>query len=266
MNKKHLNILFLLLISFSLHFAVQAQIPKKPVPPRLVNDFASLLSNEQESRLERKLIEYNDSTSTQIVVITLTSLNGYDIDDLAQRIGAEWGVGQSATDNGIIILIKPKVDSERGQAAISTGYGMEELIPDLISRRIVDNEMIPYFKQGDYYGGINTGVDIIFDLASGRYKAEDYGKNGGSPLSFIFPLLLIILFIVLSGRNKGGGKTNIGSSNLPLWILLSMLGGGGGGGSGRSGGGSWGGSSGGGGGFGGFGGGGFGGGGASGSW
>ena len=263
MNKKHLNILFLFLISFSLHVAVQAQIPKKPVPPRLVNDFASLLTSEQESQLERKLVDYNDSTSTQIVVITVLSLNGYDIDDLAQRIGAEWGVGQSAKDNGVIILIKPKTGNEKGQAAISTGYGMEELIPDLLARRIVDNEMIPSFKQGDYYGGINTGVDIVFDLVSGRFKAEDYGKGGDSPLSFIFPLLIIILVIVLMGRNNGGGKTNIGSSNLPLWILLSMLGGGGGGGRGGSSGGGFGGS---GGGFGGFGGGGFGGGGASGSW
>ena len=260
MIKKRLNILFLFLISLSLYFPAQAQIPQKPVPQRLVNDFASLLSSGQASQLERKLVQYNDTTSTQIVVITLLTLNGYDIDDLAQRIGAEWGVGQSATDNGIIVLIKPKVGNEKGQAAISTGYGMEELIPDLLARRIVDNEMIPYFKQGDYYGGINTGVDIIFDLASGRFKAEDYGKGEDSPLSFIFPLLIIIVVIVLMGRNKGGGRTNIGSSNLPLWILLSMLGNGGGG----SGGGSWGGSSGGG--FGGFGGGGFGGGGASGSW
>lgn len=268
MIKRHLNLLFLFLMAFSLHFSVQAQIPKRPVRQRLVNDFASLLSSEQQSRLERKLVDYNDSTSTQIVIITLTSLNGYDIDDLAQRIGAEWGVGQSATDNGIIILIKPKVDNEKGQAAISTGYGMEELIPDILARRIVANEMIPLFKVGDYYGGIDKGVDTIIGFASGRYKAEDYGEGGDSPLSFIIPLLIIILIIALMGRNKGGGKTNIGSSNLPLWILLSMLGGGGGG---RSGGSSWGGGSSGGfgssgGGFGGFGGGGFGGGGASGSW
>ena len=265
---KQLNLLFLFLITLLLHFTAQAQIPKKPVPPRLVNDFASLLSSEEANRLERKLVEYNDTTSTQIVVITLPTLNGYDVDDLAQRIGAEWGVGQSNTDNGIIVLIKPKVGNERGQAAISTGYGMEELIPDILARRIVDNEMIPYFVQGNYYEGINAGVDIIFDLASGRFKAEDYGKGGDSPLSFIIPLLIIILVIVLMGRNKGGGKTNIGSSNLPFWILLGMLGGGGGGRGGSSGGfgGGGGGFGGSGGGFGGFGGGGFGGGGASGSW
>lgn len=265
-RRTHSGILLLFFVSLVLNHSALAQIPPKPNPPKLVNDLASLLTPEQIGSLESKLVRYNDTTSTQIVVITMTDLNGYDIDDLAQRIGAAWGVGQSATDNGIIILIKPKLGNERGQAAISTGYGMEELIPDALARRIVDNEMIPYFKENNYYGGINAGVDIIFDLMSGRYKAEQYKSKEDSPLSFIIPLVIIILVIVLMGKNKGGGHSNIGSSNLPLWILLSMLGGGGG----RSGS-NWGGSSGGGfggsgGGFGGFGGGGFGGGGASGSW
>jgi uncharacterized protein len=262
----HFGIFSLFLLLLTLSFAALAQIPPKPNPPKLVNDMANLLTPEQVSRLESKLVQYNDTTSTQIVVITLSDLNGYDIDDLAQRIGAAWGVGQSATDNGIIILVKPKLGNERGQAAIATGYGMEEIIPDAVARRIVDNEMIPYFKENNYNDGINTGVDIIFDLMTGRYSAEQYVSKENSPLSFIIPLVIIILVIVLMGRNKGGGQSNIGSSNLPLWILLSMLGGGGGGRSGSNWGGSSGGFGGGGGGFGGFGGGGFGGGGASGSW
>ncbi len=266
-RRTHSGILLLFLLSLALNITALAQIPPKPSPPKLVNDLANLLTPDQVNSLESKLVLYNDTTSTQIVVITLSDLNGYDIDDLAQRIGAAWGVGQSATDNGIIILIKPKIGNERGQAAISTGYGMEELIPDALARRIVNNEMIPFFKENNYYGGINAGVDIIFDLMSGRYKAEQYESKKDSPLSFIIPLVIIILVIVLMGKNKGGGRSNIGSSNLPLWILLSMLGGGGGGRSGSSwGGSSGGGFSGGGGGFGGFGGGGFGGGGASGSW
>lgn len=260
--------LFLLaLITFT--FSVSAGIPEKPVPPRLVNDFAGLLSAEEAARLERKLVEYNDSTSTQITVVTLNSLDGYDIDDLAQRIGQAWGAGQKSFDNGIVILIKPKVGNERGQAAIATGYGMEEIIPDAIARRIVDNEMIPCFRENDYFGGINAATDIITDLASGRFKAEDYESKDGA-LAAIIPIVIIILVIILMGRNSGNKRRNIGSSNLPFWILLSMLNN-----SGRSSGGSWGGfgggggggfGGGGGGGFGGFGGGGFGGGGASGSW
>ena len=238
-----------------------AQIPEKPNPPRLVNDLANILSSDEAARLESKLVAYNDSTSTQIVVVTLSSLNGYDIDDLAQRIGKGWGVGSKEFNNGVVILVKPKSGNERGQAAISTGYGMEEIIPDAIARRIVDNEMIPYFRENNYYGGINTGVDIVFDLATGRFKAADFDKKG-SPLVALVPIIIIVLLALLFGRNSGNRHQNFGSSNLPFWILLSMLNSGGG----RSSGGGWGGSSGGGGGFGGFGGGSFGGGGASGSW
>jgi len=264
--KKSGSVVMILVLSF-LWLTGTAQIPAKPVPPRLVNDFASLLSADQVNQLERKLVEYNDTTSTQIVVITVTSLDGYDIDDMAQRIGKAWGVGQSTTDNGIVILIKPRIGNESGQAAISTGYGMEELIPDAVARRIVDNEMIPYFKENNYYGGINAAADIIFDLASGRFKAADYVDNTkNSPLGILIPIIIIILVVVFMGKNKGSGQHNIGSSNLPLWILLSMLGSGGRGSSGGWGGSSGGFGGGGGGGFGGFGGGGFGGGGASGSW
>ena len=257
---------FLLLALIVFTFSVSAGIPEKPVPPRLVNDLAGILTTEEVARLEQKLVEYNDSTSTQITVVTLKSLDGYDIDDLAQRIGQSWGAGQQQFDNGVVILIKPKIGNERGQAAIATGYGMEEIIPDAIARRIVDNEMIPFFKNNDYFGGINAGTDIIIDLASGRFKAEDYESKDGA-LSAIIPIVIIVLIIILLGRNSGNKRHNIGSSNLPFWILLSMLNN-----SGRSSGGSWGGGGGGGfgggggGGFGGFGGGGFGGGGASGSW
>jgi len=260
---------FLLLALIFFTFSVSAGIPEKPVPPRLVNDLAGLLSAEEAARLEQKLVEYNDSTSTQITVVTLKSLEGYDIDDLAQRIGQSWGAGQQQFDNGVVILIKPKIGNERGQAAIATGYGMEEIIPDAIARRIVDNEMIPYFRENDYFGGINAATDIIIDLASGRFKAEDY-ESKDSALAVIIPIVIIALVIIFMGRNSGNKRHNIGSSNLPFWILLSMLNN-----SGRSSGGSWGGfgggggggfGGGGGGGFGGFGGGGFGGGGASGSW
>ncbi len=241
---------------------VQAGVPEKPVPPRLVNDFAGILSAEEAGQLEQKLIDYNDSTSTQITVVTLESLDGYDIDDLAQRIGQLWGAGQQSFDNGVIILIKPKTPNSKGEAAIATGYGMEEIIPDILARRIVQNEMIPYFRNNDYYGGINAATDIIIDLASGRFTAADYDKKGSAGAAII-PIIIVILLIIFMNRNSGKRHHNIGSSNLPFWILLSMMGNGGRGGSSWSGGGSFGGGRGG---FGGFGGGGFGGGGASGSW
>ena len=99
---------------------VSAGVPPKPAPPRLVNDFAGLLTSEQFDDLEQKLVAFNDSTSTQIAVVILKSLDGYDIDDLAQRIGQEWKVGQKGYDNGAVFLIKPKTGNEKGEAAIST--------------------------------------------------------------------------------------------------------------------------------------------------
>ncbi|MBV2247196.1 MAG: TPM domain-containing protein [Lentimicrobium sp.] len=258
--------LLLIISLLAFVFCASAGVPEKPNPPRLVNDFAGILSSDEVARLERKLVDYNDTTSTQITVITLNSLDGYDINDLAQRIGASWGAGQKAYDNGVIMLIKPKTSRENGQAAIATGYGMEEIIPDAIARRIVDNEMIPLFRENNYYGGINAGINVVMDLASGRFKAEDYEKKG-SILDFIIPILIILLIIFFMSRGRGKRHHNIGSSDLPFWLLMSMMGSGGGS---RSSSGGWGGSSGGfgggGGGFGGFGGGGFGGGGASGSW
>ncbi|MBK6346466.1 MAG: TPM domain-containing protein [Bacteroidales bacterium] len=258
------SLLILGVLIFSVPFCLLAGVPPKPSPPRLVNDFAAMLTQEEASLLEQKLVAFNDSTSTQITVVTITSLDGYDIDDLAQRIGQEWKVGQKEFDNGIVILIKPKNGNEKGLAAISTGYGMEDIIPDAIARRIVDNEMIPFFKQNQNYSGIDAGVNIIMDLASGKYKADKYAKKKSRPLGLIVPVIIIIIIAMLFGRNGNNRHHNIGrNSGLPFWLLLSMMGN-----SGRGSGGDWGGFSGGGGGggFGGFGGGGFGGGGASGSW
>jgi uncharacterized protein len=258
------SLLILGILIFAAPFFLNAGVPPKPNPPRLVNDFAGMLSQDEVTMLEQKLVAFNDTTSTQITVVTLATLDGFDIDDLAQRIGQEWKVGQKEFDNGIVILIKPKSGNEKGLAAISTGYGMEEIIPDAIARRIVDNEMIPFFKQNQNYAGIDAGVNVIMDLASGKYKAAGYGKKKGGPLGLIVPFIIIIIIALLFGRNSNNRHHNIGrNSGLPFWLLLSMMGN-----SGRGSGGDWGGFSGGGGGggFGGFGGGGFGGGGASGSW
>lgn len=266
-TKYRLPITLLLLVIF-VTLQGFSQVPPKPDPPRLVNDFANILSTSEVNQLEQRLVAYNDSTSTQITVVIMPDLQGYDIDDMAQRIGQTWGVGQSTTDNGLVILIKPKLGNESGKAAISTGYGMEEVITDAVSRRIVDNEMIPFFRDNRYYEGIVAGTTIITDLLLGKYKGSDYEKRtDGKGGNFVFVILFIIFILVaFAGRKKGDNNHTIGKSgNLPLWILLSMLGSGRGGGGGSFGGGG-GGFGGGGGGFGGFGGGGFGGGGASGSW
>ena len=251
---------------------IKAQdIPEPMTPPRLVNDYAGILNQNQARHLEQKLVAFDDSSSSQIVVVVVKSLNGLSKEEFADRIGEKWGVGQKGKNNGVVVLVKPKYGNDRGQARISVGYGLEGAIPDALARRIVDNEMIPYFKAGDYFSGIDQATNTLISLATGEYTAEQYGKkNDGSIFGILVPIIIIILILIITRRNRGHHYTS-GSKGTSLWTALwlaSMMGGRGGSGSWgdfRSGGGNFGGG-GGGGGFGGFGGGSFGGGGAGGSW
>lgn len=259
-------IVFLMLVSL---FVSAQDIPDKPEPPRLVNDFTKTLTQSQLFELETKLRNYNDSTSNQLVVIMVSDIGSYDVADYTYKIGEKWGVGQAGKNNGAVILIKPKIGNSRGHAYIATGYGLEGAIPDALAKRIVQNDMIPAFQQNDYYLGISNAVNTMMALASGEYSAEDYDKLHGNQAkgAWFVPIIIIILVIVM----MKGSRTNshMGSkSNLPFWAALLLASQ-----AGRSHSGSWGnfsggsgGFGGGGGGFGGFGGGSFGGGGAGGSW
>lgn len=254
--------IFLILVTFS---TVQAQeIPPQPQPPHLVNDLAGIMTPEQVQLLESRLVAFNDSTSTQIAVVTVKSLNGYTASEMAERIGNSWAVGQKKYNNGMVILIKPKIDGEKGEAFIATGYGLEGKLPDIICKRIVDEVMIPEFKNGNYVAGINAGALTVMKVATGEYKDGSFGaKRGRGEKSPIVPfvILIIMAFIVMRGFRGRGNHHSIGH-NIPIWPFLFMggLGGFGGGSNNNSGGGFGGGNSGG------FGGGGFGGGGAGGSW
>jgi uncharacterized protein len=260
--KKNLLLPVLLILTFSV---LAQDIPERPEPPRLVNDYAGILSSDELARLEQKLVNFNDSTSTQIVVVIVKSLNGYDKNDFAQRLGQKWGVGQKGRNNGIVILVKPKYPNEKGEADIQTGYGLEGVLPDITCKQIVDNEMIPRFAQGDYYGGISTGVSIVMSITKGEFTAGQYSKKARQkqkPYGILVPIIILALLVFWIRSNRGGTHTMGKSAG--FWtsmFLLSQMG--------RGGSGSWGGFSGGGGsggGFGGFGGGSFGGGGAGGSW
>lgn len=245
-------------------------IAPRPEPARLVNDLAGMFSAEQQQELEQDLTSFARSTSTQIVVVTVPSLDDYEISDYAFRLGENWGVGQKEKDNGVVVLFKPKTAESRGQVFIASGYGLEGILPDATTNRIIDQEMIPHFKQGDTYGGIVAGCSVIKSLAAKEFTPQEYAsKTESNPLIALFFLAAFLLpfFLVFrtSKRNFYGAGRG-GSSSLPFWLLLGAMS------SGRRSG-SWGGFSGGGGssgfgggGFGGFGGGSFGGGGAGGSW
>ena len=255
-NRPYQLLLVLLFVLLSFGTALKAQLPSPPNPPRLVNDYTGTLTSSQISTLEHKLVAYNDSTSTQILVLLVDDLQGYSIEQYATEIGHSWGVGQKGKNNGVVILIKPKKGNERGQANISPGYGMEEYVTDATAKVIIEKEMIPAFRDDDYYTGIDDAVNVIIDLCSGKFTQDEYADSD-NPIPFWFILLVIIaLFFIF--RSKNGNQNYSGGGQRTIWIPMGGGFGGGGFGGGGFGGGS--------GGFGGFGGGGFGGGGASGSW
>lgn len=248
-------------------FSVNA-IPPRPVPERLVNDFADVLTSSQVMALESRLVAFDDSTSNQIAVITISDLEGYDSNLYAAELGTKWGVG-GAKNNGIVLLVKPKTARESGDVAIQVGYGLEGAIPDAYCKRIIESFIIPEFRNGDYYAGICAGIEELAALASGEISEPRDRGSDDDVLEWIFAILIIIGVILLliglaankTGGNDGGsGMGGNGGGHGPRVIIMpgpshhGNSGGFGGGFGGSSGG------------FGGFGGGSFGGGGASGKW
>lgn len=255
----------LALIGFSQsNFDAKALLSGPPAPQQLVTDYTSTLTADQKQALESKLVELDNSTSTQVAVVIVPSLSGYDVADYGVQLLRAWGIGAKKTNNGVLLLIC--TDPSNHKINITTGYGVEGALPDITCKQIIDNEIVPNFKNNDYYGGINKGVDGIIKAVRGEYNApRNIANRKKSPFSSFFFIILVIIFII-GMISRGGGGSSIGGGGTSGFgsslFWLSMLGGFGGGG--RGGGGGGGGF--GGGGFGGFGGGSSGGGGASGSW
>jgi uncharacterized protein len=250
-------LIIILLLLYQLGFA-QFNIPEKPAKQTSLYDYANLLSESEKSQLEEKLIKYSDSTTTQIVVVTVPTINGEDIGILAPKWGHVWGIGQAKLDNGVFILLA----AQERKIWIAPGYGLEDRLTAGINGEIIRNVIIPEFKAGSYYRGLDKGADAIFQVFTGKYKGERIeDSDEGSFLPILIFIIVFIIIIIIASKNKNnrGNSGGFGGTDLMDIIILSSLG--------RSGGGGFGGSSSGGGGFGGgFGGGGFSGGGAGGSW
>jgi uncharacterized protein len=260
--KKNTSIFLKLLVCLlvtQISFA-QFDIPEKPSFQTSVYDYANVLSADEKAQLEEKLIRYSDSTTTQIVVITIESLKGEDIGILTPKWGHAWGIGGTEkNDNGVIILL---AKAEK-KIWISAGYGLEDRLTAGIGGEITRNIIIPEFKAGSYYKGLDKGTDALFDVFKGKYKGERKQSKKDKKIPILPIIIIVFIILALISRNKkdGGNSGNSGGGpSLMDVILLSSLGRGGGSG------GFGGGSSGGGGFGGGFGGGGFSGGGSGGDW
>lgn len=259
------RILFILITVLSMSAGFGQNVLPKPNPPRLVNDAAGVLSPEQVEILERKLVALDDSTSNQIAVVLIKDLGDYAIEDYAVKLFREWGIGNKKTNNGVLIIAA--IDNRK--VWIEVGYGLEGAIPDVVASSIYRNEIVPRFREQNYYRGIDNAINALTKAAVGEYKVKrerknNDGKGGGSIFTFLIILAIVIIVVARGSRGGGGGwggGRRSGFGDIAEAVILSSLLNGG---RGNSGGGWGGGSSGGG--FGGFGGGSSGGGGAGGSW
>jgi uncharacterized protein len=268
MNRKRLLVLLSLVILSLVSFSqgINKVIPPKPTPPRLVNDFAGLLTPEQRQALESKLVAYDDSTSSQIAIVILQSLEDYEAVEVATELGRQWGVGGGQFNNGVVILVSTGGGTGNRDAFIAVGYGLEGAIPDITANNILQNYLIPNLRNENYYRAFDQATDALIRAAAGEYTAPERRANDGGDISFRkIMIAFLIIWILMKIFGGGGGKKGGGMMSRrgyrgwggPVFFPGNF---GGGGFGGRGGGGF------GGGGFGGFGGGGFGGGGAGGKW
>ncbi|MDP5228926.1 MAG: TPM domain-containing protein, partial [Cellulophaga sp.] len=192
------SLLFVFISVYSIAFS-QFQIPDKPSEQKGVYDYVNLLSDTQENNLVQKLKRYADSTSTQIVVAIISSTEGEEINFLGAQWGQKWGIGQSAEDNGILVILA----REDRKIAINTGYGVEGSLTDAMSKRIIEQIIIPQFKAGDYYAGLDRGADAIFAVLNGEFKEERNFNNNTFPFESFLPFIIfVIIIIILSNKNR----------------------------------------------------------------
>jgi uncharacterized protein len=258
MKLTKLFIVFIITL-FSFTIVNGQNVIERPNPPVLVTDLAGVLSPEQKQALENKLVAIDDSSSNQIAVVILPTLDGNPIEEYATKLFRTWGIGNKKSRNGVLLLIAIQDKKIR----IEVGYGLEGAIPDITANSIIDNDIKPAFREQAYYEGIDKATDDIAKAAVGEYKEKRERKTKEKGSNLILFVFIVFIIVAILGKKGGGGGSNIGGggfNDFATGMLLSTLLNGGGGRSGGSG------FGGGGGGFGGFGGGSSGGGGASGGW
>lgn len=188
-------------------------VPQPMSPPRLVNDYAHLFSGPQQQALEDSLVAFDRATSTQIAVVTVNDLEGYPAAEYATRILEQWGVGSREHNNGVVMLVKPRNQYGKGEVFIAVGYGLEGALPDITAGRIIDYEMLPGLREGDYYGAVAAGTAAVRAAVRGEYTAEPKTTQA-DPFDWIgglFSLGVIIYIVYLLNKSyRGGGDDTDG--------------------------------------------------------
>ncbi len=206
------QILILFFLCQSIVFA--QEIPTKPEPARYFNDFSGsgLISSEQAALLETKLKNYYDTTSTQVVVVVVKTIQPYEISEYAVKLGRAWGVGQEKKDNGVVVLWA----TDDRKINISTGYGVEANLTDALSKRIIEQILKPNFKAGTYYEGLDAATSKIFQYLAGQFDADPSTEDASWADIFMILLVIFIIIFVLS-KSKGGGGGGYQSTTYTSW-------------------------------------------------
>ncbi|MFW6366914.1 MAG: TPM domain-containing protein, partial [Spirochaetota bacterium] len=198
-----------------------------------INDYAQIISTETERRIEKKLAALEATDSTQIVVLTIDSLEGDVLEEFSIRVAEQWKIGREKEDNGAILI----VSRDDRKIRIEVGYGLEGVLTDLLSGRIIDTVIVPEFRNGDYDAGIEKGVDTMIAAVKGEYvytpvEKQDSGHGSNFVFVIVALIFLALFFISVFGRKKLLHGGFIGAIFFPVigalalsfgWFLLAFI-------------------------------------------
>ncbi len=189
------------------NFLLAQNFPEPMDPPRMVNDFAGALDQQRAGLLENKLRNYSDSTLNEITVVIIGSTRPYDISEYGGELADQWQIGKASKDNGVLLLVA----MDDRSVSISIGYGLEAVITDADSRRLIDKYIVPNFKNGQYFRGIDQTTSILMAMANGEFKIDpkDQERSLGKPfliVVFIIWLLWNLSRVILRGQKSYGSR------------------------------------------------------------
>jgi uncharacterized protein len=184
------SVLLLVLVLCSAFASAETTIPKLK---ERVTDFTNTLSFQEWQQIDRELKTLEDTTSTQVVVLIVNSLEGVSIEEFANKTFTENKIGQAKKDNGVLLVIAKQDHSMR----IEVGYGLEGVLTDAVTSQIIRREITPYFKADNYFGGIVNGVNAIRSTVAGEYHAENKGKSTQTSAGLVVLVVFFVIFVLL---------------------------------------------------------------------